>query len=130
MVGLMNTVAQVGGLVGSVLYGYIVTRSGSYDAPFIPMAAVLCIGAALWLMVDASEKIGQDAPRWLLARASTAGQRDVGRLFRAASMAGAEAPPYCTPADASLAGDLDRHRLGTVPQHLPADRRPAAPRPR
>ena len=60
MVGLMNTVAQVGGLVGSVLYGYIVTRTGSYDAPFIPMAVVLCIGAALWLMVDASEKIGDN----------------------------------------------------------------------
>ena len=58
MVGLMNTVAQIGGLVGSVLYGYIVTRSGSYDAPFIPMAVVLCIGAALWLKVDASEKLG------------------------------------------------------------------------
>jgi MFS transporter, ACS family, glucarate transporter len=72
MVGLMNTVAQVGGLVGSVLYGYIVTRTGSYDAPFIPMAVVLCIGAALWLMVDASEKIGEDAPHWLPARASTA----------------------------------------------------------
>ena len=52
----MNMVAQVGGLVGSVMYGYIVTRSGSYDAPFIPMAVVLCIGAGLWLKVDASEK--------------------------------------------------------------------------
>ena len=58
MVGLMNMVAQIGGLVGSVLYGYIVDRSGSYDAPFVPMAVVLCIGAALWLMVDASEKVG------------------------------------------------------------------------
>ena len=57
-VGLMNMVAQVGGLVGSVVYGYIVTRSGSYDAPFIPMAVLLCIGAALWLKVDASETLG------------------------------------------------------------------------
>lgn len=58
MVGLMNTVAQLGGLVGSVLYGYIVDRSGSYDAPFVPMAAVLFIGALLWLKVDASENVG------------------------------------------------------------------------
>jgi MFS transporter, ACS family, glucarate transporter len=71
MIGLMNTVAQIGGLVGSVLYGYIVARAG-YDAPFIPMAVVLCIGAALWLMVDASEKLGEDTPHWLPARASTA----------------------------------------------------------
>jgi len=61
-VGLMNMIAQVGGLTGSVLYGYIVDRSGSYDAPFVPMAALLCIGALLWLRVDASEKIGGVAP--------------------------------------------------------------------
>jgi predicted MFS family arabinose efflux permease len=58
MVGLMNTLAQVGGLVGSVAYGYIVDRAGSYDAPFVPMAALLFIGALLWLKVDASENIG------------------------------------------------------------------------
>ena len=62
MVGLMNTVAQVGGLVGSVLYGYIVDRSGSYDAPFIPMTVLLIIGAVLWVKVDASQVLG-DEPR-------------------------------------------------------------------
>ena len=41
MVGLMNTSAQVGGLVSSVAYGYIVERFDSYDAPFVPMAAAL-----------------------------------------------------------------------------------------
>lgn len=65
MVGLMNTVAQVGGLVGSVLYGYIVDRSGSYDAPFIPMAVLLLIGAVLWVKVDASQVLGSEP---LLAR--------------------------------------------------------------
>ena len=60
MVGLMNTVAQVGGLVGSVLYGYIVDRSGSYDAPFIPMAVLLLVGAVLWVKVDASQVLGGD----------------------------------------------------------------------
>ena len=61
-VGLMNMIAQVGGLAGSVLYGYIVDRSGSYDAPFVPMAALLFIGSMLWLRVDASQKIGVVAP--------------------------------------------------------------------
>ena len=46
-VGQMNMVAQIGGLAGSVLYGYIVERTGSYDAPFIPMAALLLIGAVV-----------------------------------------------------------------------------------
>jgi predicted MFS family arabinose efflux permease len=62
MVGLMNTVAQVGGLAGSVLYGYIVDTTGSYDAPFVPMAALLGVGAVLWLKVDAGRAIaGVDA---------------------------------------------------------------------
>ena len=54
MVGLMNCVAQAGGFVGSVAYGYIVERAGNYDAPFVPMAALLFLGAGLWLRVDAS----------------------------------------------------------------------------
>ena len=58
VVGLMNTTAQIGGLVGSVLYGYIVDRTGSYDAPFIPMAVLLLIGAGLWVNVDASRELG------------------------------------------------------------------------
>ena len=58
MVGLMNTIAQVGGLAGAVLYGYIVDRTGSYDAPFIPMAVLLLLGAALWMNVDASREVG------------------------------------------------------------------------
>ena len=57
MVGLMNTIAQVGGLAGSVLYGYIVDRTGSYDAPFIPMTVLLFIGAVLWVKVDASREL-------------------------------------------------------------------------
>jgi predicted MFS family arabinose efflux permease len=60
MVGLMNTTAQAGGFAGSVLYGYIVNRTGSYNAPFIPMAVLLLIGAALWLRVDASRELGSE----------------------------------------------------------------------
>jgi MFS family permease len=56
LVGLMNTSAQVGGLLGSVVYGYIVSRFG-YDAPFIPMAALLFLGALLWCKVDASQEL-------------------------------------------------------------------------
>ena len=62
----MNTIAQVGGLAGSVLYGYIVARTGSYDAPFIPMAALLLVGAALWLNVDASREVSDDSPAPLI----------------------------------------------------------------
>jgi predicted MFS family arabinose efflux permease len=57
VVGLMNTSAQAGGLVASVAYGYIVERFGSYDAPFVPMAGLLFLGALLWLKIDASEDL-------------------------------------------------------------------------
>jgi MFS family permease len=60
MVGLMNTVAQAGGLLGSVAYGYLVERFGSYDAPFVPMAALLFLGAMLWLKIDASQELGAE----------------------------------------------------------------------
>jgi MFS family permease len=58
MVGLMNSAAQLGGLGGAVAYGYIVERFGNYDAPFVPMAALLFLGAALWLRIDASRALG------------------------------------------------------------------------
>lgn len=57
VVGLMNTAAQIGGLVGSVTFGYIVARFGSYNAPFIPMTVVLFVGALFWLKVDASQAL-------------------------------------------------------------------------
>ncbi len=61
MVGLMNTSAQVGGLLSSIAYGYIVRRTGSYDAPFLPMAVLLFVGTVLWLKVDASVEVGAES---------------------------------------------------------------------
>ena len=60
MVGLMNTSAQVGGFVSSVAYGYIVERFQSYDAPFVPMAAALLVGALFWLKIDASKELSPE----------------------------------------------------------------------
>jgi MFS transporter, ACS family, glucarate transporter len=62
MVGLFNMMCQVGGLVGSVAYGYIVAAYTSYDAPFWPMAAVLCIGAVVWWTIDASQECASHPP--------------------------------------------------------------------
>ncbi len=55
--GLMNTASQVGAFISTVTYGYIVDRFHSYDAPFVPMAAVLFLGAAFWLKVNAAEEL-------------------------------------------------------------------------
>jgi nitrate/nitrite transporter NarK len=58
VIGLMNTSAQVGGFISSLAFGYIVDWFGSYDAPFVPMATLLGVGALLWLRIDASTPIG------------------------------------------------------------------------
>jgi ACS family glucarate transporter-like MFS transporter len=57
VVGLMNTSAQVGGLISAVAYGYIVERFGSYNAPFVPMATLLFVGAFLWFRIDAATEL-------------------------------------------------------------------------
>ena len=51
-VGAMNTACQLGSFLASVLFGYLVQYYGTYEAPLIPMAALLAIGAGLWLKVD------------------------------------------------------------------------------
>jgi MFS transporter, ACS family, glucarate transporter len=53
----MNTAAQVGGLLSSIAYGYLVSRFQSYDAPFLPMAVLLLIGTLLWFRVDAAKEV-------------------------------------------------------------------------
>jgi ACS family glucarate transporter-like MFS transporter len=57
MVGAMNTASQVGSLLSSLAFGYLVAHTGSYNVPFIPMAALLLLGAGLWIKVDPTEQL-------------------------------------------------------------------------
>jgi ACS family glucarate transporter-like MFS transporter len=57
MVGAMNTAGQIGSFLSAVIFGYLVGRYGSYNAPFIPMAALLLLGAWLWLKLDPAEQL-------------------------------------------------------------------------
>ncbi len=59
VVGAMNTAASAGAFVGSVAFGYLVDRSGGYDAPFVPMVALLVVGGLLWLKVDPAHPLIQ-----------------------------------------------------------------------
>ena len=61
IVGLMNTSAQVGGLISSIAYGYLVSRFQSYDVPFVPMAVLLFVGALLWFRIDAAKDVQPEA---------------------------------------------------------------------
>ena len=57
VVGALNTACQIGSFVSSLAFGYLVDRYGSYNVPFIPMAALLFIGAWLWLKIDPSQAL-------------------------------------------------------------------------
>ena len=55
--GAMNTAGQIGGFVCSVMAGYLVQETGSYNAPVIVVACVLIIAATAFSRVDGSRHI-------------------------------------------------------------------------
>lgn len=55
--GAMNTAAQTGAFLSSIVFGYLVKLSGSYDVPLIPMALMLSLSAVLWLKIDPTEQL-------------------------------------------------------------------------
>jgi nitrate/nitrite transporter NarK len=55
--GCMNTAGAVGGLVSSLIFGYLVQSTGSYDAVLLSMAGMLILGVGLWLRTDATETL-------------------------------------------------------------------------
>ena len=65
--GVFGVCLDIGGkhagsnLLSSVAYGYIVDRFHSYDAPFVPMAALLGLGALLWFKIDASRELSTES---------------------------------------------------------------------
>ena len=40
------------GISPQVTFGYLVGYFGNYNAPLVPMVALLCVGAWLWLRID------------------------------------------------------------------------------
>lgn len=55
--GTMNMAGQVGSFASSVVFGYLVTWFGSYNAPLYPMAALLFISALFFLRIDPTEQL-------------------------------------------------------------------------
>ena len=50
--GMMNTAGQVGYALSSLVFGYFVKVTGSYEAPLVPMAVLAGAGMLLWGKVD------------------------------------------------------------------------------
>jgi ACS family glucarate transporter-like MFS transporter len=55
--GFMNTAGNAASALSAVVFGYLVGYSGSYNVPFIPMVALLFLGALLWLQVDPTREL-------------------------------------------------------------------------
>jgi len=55
--GAMNTAAQSGAFLCSIVFGYLVKVSGSYDIPLMPMVLMLVLSAVLWIKIDPAEQL-------------------------------------------------------------------------
>jgi predicted MFS family arabinose efflux permease len=50
--GVMNTAGNLGGWVGAIVFGYVVTATGSYNVPLRLIAAMVLVSAMLFARVD------------------------------------------------------------------------------
>jgi predicted MFS family arabinose efflux permease len=55
--GAMNTAGQAGSFLTTVLFGYIVSAFGSYNAPLVPIALMSVVAAFAWLKIDATRPL-------------------------------------------------------------------------
>jgi MFS family permease len=58
--GFMNTACNAAAALSSIVFGYLVTWSGGYELPFVPMVVLLCAGAVSWLRVDPTRQVVED----------------------------------------------------------------------
>lgn len=59
--GMMNTAGQVGGFLCTVLFGYIVDATGSYDAPLWFIAGMVLTAAIVFSCIDCTRSIDADS---------------------------------------------------------------------
>jgi MFS transporter, ACS family, glucarate transporter len=55
--GCMNTVGNLGGLIGPLVVGVAVSRWGSWTIPFYITASVYAAGALAWLAIDPTQRL-------------------------------------------------------------------------
>lgn len=53
----MNTAGLLGGTVTSVGFGYLIGWFGSYTLPVIILGILLLVGAFLWLLIKADQRL-------------------------------------------------------------------------
>jgi len=55
--GVMSTAGQFGGMACTLVFGYVASRTGDYDAPLYVISFMVALSAALYWFVDASRTI-------------------------------------------------------------------------
>jgi MFS family permease len=55
--GMMNTAGQAGGFLCTVLFGYIVHVTGSYNAPLWFIAAMILVSASIFARIDCTQTL-------------------------------------------------------------------------
>jgi MFS transporter, ACS family, glucarate transporter len=60
--GFMNTLGNLGGMVGPLVVGFAVERWASWSFAFYVTALVYALGAIAWLMIDPTRPIDGDTP--------------------------------------------------------------------
>jgi nitrate/nitrite transporter NarK len=68
--GVMNSAGQFGGFVCSVLFGYVVKSTGSYQIPLWGVVAMVFVAALLFTRIDASRSLLEPLPGHLAKRQS------------------------------------------------------------
>ncbi len=58
--GAMNTAGQLGGFACTVVFGYLVGRTGNYELPLFVIAAMLAVSAALFSRIDPTRPLVPD----------------------------------------------------------------------
>ena len=55
--GARNTTSQIGATISSVVFGYMVRSTGSYNIALIPVVGMIALCAILCLRIDATEQL-------------------------------------------------------------------------
>ena len=58
---MMNTAGQAGGFLCTVLFGYVVERTGSYNLPLVFIASMVLVSALIFARIDCTQTIDAEA---------------------------------------------------------------------
>ncbi len=67
----VNMACSVTSAISAAVFGLLISHFGNYNIPFVPMIALLCVGALLWTKVDPTSELFPEAQLAEFAAPST-----------------------------------------------------------